>query len=282
MRAHCPAGVHTVPRHRGLRRSVRCGRPHRVAGQRDGRSIGTLTVFGPLAPGREQAGEAFARIGLASAGGVWLVGGGVLLVLALRRALSTGARSRGRSSLGRVARAEGAGAGARDLQDEVATIAREFNRMLDRISDDERRRQQLLSAISHELRTPLAVARGHLELLPDARGRSRSIRRPTPPRWRLQRARPPVRPHRRRPVRDQSRRQRRLRRPANPYSPPMCWRALQQRDHRLEKPTRCRVDPAPPVVLVGDEYRLTQALLNLVVNARTHTHPGYARSRSTP
>ena len=35
-----------------------------------------------------------------------------------------------------------------------------------------------------------------------------------------------------------------------------------------------RVDPAPPVVLVGDEYRLTQALLNLVVNARTHTPPG--------
>ena len=29
--------------------------------------------------------------------------------------------------------------------------------------------------------------------------------------------------------------------------------------------------PAPPVVLLGDEDRLTQALLNLVVNARTHT-----------
>ena len=28
---------------------------------------------------------------------------------------------------------------------------------------------------------------------------------------------------------------------------------------------------APPVVLLGDEDRLTQALLNLVVNARTHT-----------
>jgi signal transduction histidine kinase len=31
---------------------------------------------------------------------------------------------------------------------------------------------------------------------------------------------------------------------------------------------------APPVVLLGDEDRLTQALLNLVVNARTHTPPG--------
>mgnify|MGYP001016412362 CR=1 FL=1 len=31
---------------------------------------------------------------------------------------------------------------------------------------------------------------------------------------------------------------------------------------------------APPVVALGDEDRLTQALLALVVNARTHTPPG--------
>jgi signal transduction histidine kinase len=34
------------------------------------------------------------------------------------------------------------------------------------------------------------------------------------------------------------------------------------------------VRAAPPVVLLGDEDRLTQALLALVVNATTHTPPG--------
>ena len=196
----------------------------------DGRSVGTLTVFGPLAPGREQAGEAFARIGLASAGG--LLVGGVLLVLALRRALQPV------HDLAAAARS----AGLRELkarvpepatQDEVATMAREFNRMLDRISDDERRRQQLLSAISHELRTPLAVARGHLELLqtlgPDQElfgGRHR--------RGGVAGARPP-RPHRRRPVRDQSRRQCRSDGPRTRLRP-RCAGGIAATDHR----TRCR------------------------------------------
>jgi two-component system OmpR family sensor kinase len=34
------------------------------------------------------------------------------------------------------------------------------------------------------------------------------------------------------------------------------------------------IEPAPPVVLIGDEDRMTQALLNLVMNAHTHTPPG--------
>jgi two-component system, OmpR family, sensor kinase len=33
------------------------------------------------------------------------------------------------------------------------------------------------------------------------------------------------------------------------------------------------IEAAPPVVLVGDEDRMTQALLNLVMNAHTHTPP---------
>jgi two-component system, OmpR family, sensor kinase len=136
----------------------------------DGSPFGTLTVVGPLAPGRSQATQAFGRIALASAAG--LLVGGVLLVFALRRALqpvhdlASAARSADLGDLdGRVPEP--------DTRDEVATMAREFNRMLERIGHDERRRSQLLSAISHELRTPLAVARGHLELLemlgPDSR-----------------------------------------------------------------------------------------------------------------
>ena len=127
-------------------------------------------MVGPLAPGQAQAAQVFGRIALASAAG--LLVGGVLLVFALRRALqpvhdlAAAARSADLGDLdGRVPEP--------DTHDEVATMAREFNRMLERIGDDEQRRRQLLSAISHELRTPLAVARGHLELLemlgPDSR-----------------------------------------------------------------------------------------------------------------
>ena len=233
----------------------------------DGRSVGTLTVFGPLAPGREQAGDAFARIGLASA--VGLLVGGVLLVLALRRALQPV------HDLAAAARS----AGLRELkarvpepatQDEVATMAREFNRMLDRISDDERRRQQLLSAISHELRTPLAVARGHLELLqtlgPDqeysaADTADVALRELD----RLGRIVDDLSAISRGDSAAQTARE--------PVFAPDVLEALQQRIAGLEA-DQVRVDPAPPVVLVGDEYRLTQALLNLVVNARTHTPPG--------
>jgi signal transduction histidine kinase len=41
------------------------------------------------------------------------------------------------------------------------------------------------------------------------------------------------------------------------------------------------IEPAPPVVLIGDEDRMTQALLNLVMNARTHLRP-VRQSASTP
>ena len=149
-------------------------------------------------------------------------------------------------------------------------MAREFNRMLDRISSDERRRQQLLSAISHELRTPLAVARGHLELLhtlgPDqqqsametAEVRRRELDR-------LGRIVDDLTAISRGNSAAETARQ--------PVFAPDVLEALQQRLLGLDA-DHVRIEPAPPVVLVGDEYRLTQALLNLVVNARTHTPPG--------
>ena len=233
----------------------------------DGRSVGTLTVVGALSPGRVQATEAFVRIGLASAGG--LLAGGVLLVLALRRALkpvhdlAAAARSAGLRELeARVPEPE--------TRDEVATMAREFNRMLDRIGSDERRRQQLLSAISHELRTPLAVARGHLELLhtlgPDQQQTA------------VDTAEVALRELDRlgRIVDDLtaiSRGNTAAETAREPVFAPDVLQALQQRLTGLDA-EQVRVEPGPPVVLVGDEYRLTQALLNLVVNALTHTPPG--------
>ena len=127
-----------------------------------GQVVAQVSVYGPLGPGRASAQQAFVRIAVASAVGLLL--GGVVLLVALRRALrpvhelADAARSVDLRDLSsRVPEPEG--------RDEVSAMAGEFNRMLDRIRDDEDRRKQLLSAISHELRTPLAVARGHLELL---------------------------------------------------------------------------------------------------------------------
>ena len=96
----------------------------------------------------------------------------MLLVFALRRALqpvhdlAAAARSADLGDLdGRVPEP--------DTHDEVATMAREFNRMLERIGDDERARGVNCSPRSRTSCVPLAVARGHLELLemlgPDSR-----------------------------------------------------------------------------------------------------------------
>ena len=152
--------------------------------------------------------------------------------------------------------------------DEVAGMAREFNRMLDRIRDDERHRQQLLSAISHELRTPLAVARGHLELL-ETLGTRPTATQP---------------PRRRRVVRRELDRLGRIvddltainegeagaDTVAEPVFAPDVTAALRDRLEGLNL-ADVEIRPTPPVVLLGDEDRLTQALVNLVVNARTHT-----------
>jgi signal transduction histidine kinase len=200
---------------------------------------------------------------------VGLVLGGLVLLLALRRALrpvhdlATAARS---VDLGDLSSRVPEPAS----RDEVAAMAQEFNRMLDRIRDDERHRRQLLSAISHELRTPLAVAGGHLELLEtlgpsdgySARETAAVVRRELD---RLARivddltainrgeSGAPILPE--------------------PVFAPDVTDAL---GHRLAGLGYDDVEirDVPPVVLLGNEDRITQALLNLVVNARTHTPPG--------
>jgi two-component system, OmpR family, sensor kinase len=232
-----------------------------------GQTIAQVSVLGPLSRGWDQAREAFIRIGVASAIGLTL--GGLVLLLALRQALhpihdlATAARSVDLTDLSSRVPEPGS-------RDEVASMAAEFNRMLDRIRDDERRRQQLLSAISHELRTPLAVAHGHLELLetlgPDdtqsAAETAAISRRELDRLGRI--------------VDDLTainRGQTGARQAPEPVFAPDVTQALQQRLVGLNLDD-VDIRPAPPVVLLGDEDRLTQALLNLVVNARTHTPPG--------
>ncbi|WJY94644.1 Sensor histidine kinase MtrB [Corynebacterium felinum] len=61
--------------------------------------------------------------------------------------------------------------------DEIAQLARTFNRMLDRIDLAYAAQRQFVDDAGHELRTPITVVRGHLELLEsgDAAQRTRSI-----------------------------------------------------------------------------------------------------------
>lgn len=232
-----------------------------------GQAVGSITVAGPLAPGQAHASQAFVRIGVASAVGLLL--GGLLLVLALRQALRpvhdlvTAARSADLRDL--AVRVPETSSG-----DEVAVMAAEFNRMLDRIQIGEERRRQLLATVSHELRTPLAVARGHLELLESlgaddthtAAETSAIVRRELD---RLALIINDLAAVARGDLATDTERE--------PVFAPDVLAALQFRLDGLDART-VSVRPAPPVVLLGDEDRLTQALLALVVNATTHTPPG--------
>jgi signal transduction histidine kinase len=51
--------------------------------------------------------------------------------------------------------------------DEVAALARAFNRMVDRLAAEERVRRQFFADVAHELRHPLAVQKGRLEMMQD-------------------------------------------------------------------------------------------------------------------
>lgn len=56
-----------------------------------------------------------------------------------------------------------------DGTDEIADLARTFNRMGERLEAGERARRQLLADVAHELRHPLAVMQGHLDLMQDGK-----------------------------------------------------------------------------------------------------------------
>lgn len=53
-------------------------------------------------------------------------------------------------------------------KDEVAQLARAFNRMMDRIDEAYRAQRQFIDDAGHELRTPITIVRGNLELLDTA------------------------------------------------------------------------------------------------------------------
>jgi len=237
-----------------------------------GREVGVATVLGPLREVRDDASATLSRI--AAAGAVGLVLGGIALVVVNRRAvrpltaLAAAARTTGGDDLSaRVPEPA--------RRDEVGDLAREFNRMLDRLSDDAEHRRRLVSAVSHELRTPLAVARGHLEVFdalvgPDsgpvdgeAVARLAGVLRGEIDR--LTRIAADLEAV----VRGEAGGDVTL----GPVFVPDVFDELRDRLAGLGA-TAVRFATPPPVVVEADEHRLAQALLNLVSNALVHTPPG--------
>ncbi|HEX5946209.1 MAG TPA: HAMP domain-containing sensor histidine kinase, partial [Acidimicrobiales bacterium] len=154
----------------------------------------------------------------------------------------------------------------------LGELAREFNRMLDRIEADADERRRIVAAVSHELRTPLAVARGHLELFEDlepgdARAATEVAATTRAELDRLAR------------IVDDLAAVARGGEEADvaigPVFAPDVIDDLRSRVAGLGLDGVDIADP-PPVVVEADEQRLAQSLLNLVVNATTHTPSGTA------
>ena len=233
-----------------------------------GGSGAIYSVAGSLEAVRSDALSSLRR--LATAGAVSLLVGSVLLALALRvtlaplRAVASAARATGSVELDTsVLEPHG--------DDEVSVLAREFNRMIGRLSDAADSRRQFLAAVSHELRTPLTIARGHLEIFttlgesdPDTIARTADV------------------------VAGELRHMGRLVDDLmtlahsdgqgflelTDVSLPDLFDDLRLRMTGLDL-DGIRLQEHPPAITVrADPDRLAQAVLNLVVNAQRHTPPG--------
>ena len=233
-----------------------------------GAVAGRVVIAGPLDDARTVAGRALVRMGVAGVIGLVLGGGG--LVFATRRAL------RPVRQLAEAARATGGGdLGARAPQprhdDEIGELAREFNRMLDRLRDHTEQRRRLVAAVSHELRTPLAVARGHLEMFETLGGdRESALALAATLRAEVDRLA--------RIVDDLGALAHADGDPVVEFQPVFAPDVLDDLRQRLAGLglDHVAVGQAPPVVVEADPARLGQSLLNLVLNAHRHTPPGTA------
>jgi len=153
--------------------------------------------------------------------------------------------------------------------DDVSDLARTFNAMLDRLESAFGTQRQFLDDAGHELRTPITILRGHLELVdpsdPQEVAETRAL------------------------VLDELDRMSRLvedlillakaRRPDFVRTAPVHLGRLT--DDVLDKARalgerRWTVDALADVTILGDEQRLTQALLQLAHNAVKFTRPGDA------
>lgn len=126
-----------------------------------GQRRGTFVTTGNL--GHEQ-GEVDDAVDLAAG-----VGLAVLLIACVLGFLSAGRMLAPLRDLTDTARAIGESDLSRRIEthghDEIATLGRTFNAMLDRLGEAFARQREFLSDAGHELRTPITIVRGHLELL---------------------------------------------------------------------------------------------------------------------
>lgn len=164
-----------------------------------------------------------------------------------------------------------------DTSDEVAELATEFNRMIERIAQDEETRRRYLAAISHEVRTPLAIAEGHLEMwetLGPAEGQSTSDMARTVQRE-LERLRR---------VLDDllavARGAEDLAVRSEPVFLPDVIDSLRTRITGLGH-ADIEIQAPPPDVVMGDQARIEQTLLNLLKNAVEHNPEGTRVELST-
>lgn len=234
----------------------------------EGHTVGRAVVAGSLEDVLADARDALRRVLLA--GVAALAVGAVAFGLATGRSLAP-VRRLAEVARRTAAREAGVRAAVGRRRDEVAVVAEELNRMLDRIEADEARRSALLAALSHELRTPVAVAEGHLELfeqLGPEGGQStdqlvgvlrRELRR-------LGRLVDDLSMVARGSLADDVRRE--------PVFVPDLLHELTERLDGLGLPDVQIVEDGPPVVVEGDADRIAQCVLNLVRNAAEHTPAG--------
>ena len=91
---------------------------------------------------------------------------GVLLAAALGRWLATPLREI-RAAATRLAEGDLGARVTTDGPEEIASLARSFNRMAERLEEHERERTDFVANAAHELRTPLTNLQGYLEALRD-------------------------------------------------------------------------------------------------------------------
>lgn len=154
--------------------------------------------------------------------------------------------------------------------DEITELATEFNRMLERIAEDDQTRRRYLAAISHEVRTPLAIAEGHLEVwqrLGPTDGQTTS-ELATDVRRELERLR-----HVLDDLLAVARGAEDVAVRSEPVFLPDVIDALRSRSSGLGH-AHINLEAPPPDVVLGDQARIEQTLLNLLKNAVEHNPPG--------
>ncbi len=227
-----------------------------------GGEAGTLVVAALTAAERDQV-ESAVRIAI----GVSIV---VLLLASLFIWLAAGRAIAPLQALSRTARA----ISETDLSgripvrgnDEIAELGRTFNSMLDRLETAFADQKDFLTDVGHELRTPITVIRGHLETLGDSpREREDAIAVMQDELERMNRYVDDLLLLTKAPRPDFLR--------LGPLDLDLFTHdlfakvgTLGDRDWRLEG--------TGVGLVVGDQHRLTQAVMNLADNAVRHTRPG--------